>query len=93
MILTQMVLFMFRPRIWAPATNRKITITASSNLSDDEIDKAVKEAERFAAEDKKRKEEIETRNEADSMVYQTEKTLKDLGDKLNLRIRTRSRQR
>jgi molecular chaperone DnaK len=62
---------------------QEITITASSNLSDDEIDKAVKEAERFAAEDKKRKEEIETRNEADSMVYQTEKTLKDLGDKLN----------
>jgi molecular chaperone DnaK len=62
---------------------QEITITASSNLSEDEIEKAVKEAERFAAEDKKRKEEIETRNEADSMVYQTEKTLKDLGDKLS----------
>lgn len=61
---------------------QKVTITASTNLSDDEIDKAVKEAEKFAAEDKKRKEEIDTRNNADSLVYQSEKTLKDLGDKL-----------
>ncbi|MCX7923212.1 MAG: molecular chaperone DnaK [Clostridia bacterium] len=61
---------------------QKITITASTNLSDSEIDKAVKEAEKYAAEDKKRKEEIEIRNNADSMVYQSEKTLKDLGDKL-----------
>lgn len=62
---------------------QKITITASTNLSDSDIDKAVKEAERFAAEDKKRKEEIETRNEADSMVYQTEKSLKEFGDKID----------
>lgn len=62
---------------------QEITITASSNLSDDDIDTAIKEAEKFAAEDKKRKEEIEVRNEADAMVYQTEKTLKDLGDKLS----------
>lgn len=61
---------------------QKITITASTNLSDSDIDKAVKEAEKFAAEDKKRKEEVEVRNNADSMVYQSEKTLKDLGDKL-----------
>lgn len=61
---------------------QKVTITASTNLSDSEIDKAVKEAEKFAAEDNKRKEEIEARNNADSMVYQSEKTLKDLGDKL-----------
>ncbi|HEX2946600.1 MAG TPA: molecular chaperone DnaK [Clostridia bacterium] len=61
---------------------QKVTITASSNLSDADIDKAVKEAEKFASEDKKRKEEIEVRNNADSMVYQSEKTLKDLGDKL-----------
>ncbi len=61
---------------------QKVTITASSNLTDSDIDKAVKEAEKFAAEDKKRKEEIEIRNNADSMVYQSEKTLKDLGDKL-----------
>jgi molecular chaperone DnaK len=61
---------------------QKVTITASTNLSDSEIDKAVKEAEQHAAEDKKRKEEIEVRNNADSMVYQSEKTLKDLGDKL-----------
>ena len=57
---------------------QQITITASSNLSEAEIEKAVKEAEKFAAEDKRRKEEVETRNEADSMVYQTERTLKDL---------------
>lgn len=61
---------------------QKVTITASSNLSDADIDKAVKEAEKFAEEDKKRKEEIEVRNNADSMIYQSEKTLKDLGDKL-----------
>ncbi len=59
-----------------------ITITASTNLSDDEIDKAVKEAEKFAEEDKKRKEAIDIRNNADSMVYQTEKILKENGDKL-----------
>jgi len=61
---------------------QKITITASTNLSDDDINNAVKEAEKFAAEDKKRKEEVEVRNQADSLVYQTEKNLKDLGDKL-----------
>ncbi len=62
---------------------QNITITASTNLSDEDIDKAVKEAERFAEEDKRKKEEIETRNNADSLVYQTEKTLKDLGDKVS----------
>lgn len=60
-----------------------ITITASTNLSDDEIDKAVKEAERFAEEDKKRKEAIEVKNNADQIVYQTEKTLNELGDKVS----------
>ena len=60
-----------------------ITITASSNLSKDDIDKAVKEAEQFAAEDKKRKEEVDVRNAGDQMVYQTEKTLSEMGDKLD----------
>ncbi len=60
-----------------------ITITASSNLSDEEIDKAVKEAEKFAAEDKAKKEEAEVRNQADSMVYQCEKALGELGDKID----------
>lgn len=60
-----------------------ITITASTNLSDDEIDKAVKEAERFAEEDKNRKESIEIKNNADQLVYQTEKALTDLGDKVS----------
>ncbi|MBQ7718700.1 MAG: molecular chaperone DnaK [Clostridia bacterium] len=59
-----------------------ITITASSNLSDDEIEKAVKEAQAHEAEDKKKKEEVDIRNNADQLVYQTEKTMKDLGDKL-----------
>ena len=59
-----------------------ITITASTNLSDADIDAAVKEAEKFAEEDKKRKEEIEARNNADSLIYQTEKTIKDLGKKI-----------
>lgn len=62
---------------------QKIIITASTNLKDDEIDKAVKDAERFAEEDKKKKEEIEIKNNADSIIYQTEKTLKDLGDKIS----------
>ena len=62
---------------------QKITITASSNLSKEDIDKAVKEAEQFAAEDKARKEEVDTRNMADQVVYQTEKTLGELGDKVS----------
>ena len=67
------------------ATNReqKITITASTNLSEEEIDKAVKDAEKFAEEDKQRKEEVDTKNAADAAVYQSEKTLKELGDKLD----------
>ncbi len=62
---------------------QKVTITASTNLSDEEIDRAVKEAEKYAAEDKKRKEEVEVRNNADSMVFQSEKQLNELGDKLS----------
>jgi molecular chaperone DnaK len=58
-----------------------ITITASTNLSDDEVDKAVKEAEKFAEEDKKRKEKVETLNNADQTIYQIEKTLSEVGDK------------
>ena len=60
-----------------------ITITASSNMSKEDIDKAVKEAEMYAAEDKKRKEEVDTRNEGDQMAYQIEKTLNEMGDKLD----------
>ena len=60
-----------------------ITITSSTNLSDDDIEKAVKEAEQFAAEDKKKKEEVDVRNNADNMVYQTEKTLGEIGDKID----------
>ena len=59
-----------------------ISITASTNMSKDDIDKAVKEAEQFAAEDKKRKEEVDVRNEADQMVYQIEKSITDFGDKV-----------
>jgi molecular chaperone DnaK len=62
--------------------SQDITITSSTNLSDEDIEKAVKEAEQFAAEDKKKKEAVDTRNTADNMVYQTEKTLADLGDKI-----------
>lgn len=61
---------------------QQITITASTNLSDADIDKAVKEAEQFAEADKKRKEEIDARNNADALVYQTEKSLQELGDKV-----------
>ena len=59
-----------------------ITITSSTNMSKDDIDKAVKEAEQFAAEDAKRKEEVDIRNQGDQMVYQTEKTLEEMGDKI-----------
>ena len=59
-----------------------ISITASTNMSKDDIDKAVKEAEQFAAEDKKRKEEVDVRNETDQMVYQIEKSITDFGDKV-----------
>ena len=59
-----------------------ITITSSSNMSKDDIDKAVKEAEAYAAQDKKMKEDVETRNQADQMVYQSEKTLSEMGDKI-----------
>ena len=60
-----------------------ITITASSNMSKEDIDKAVKDAEMYAAEDAKRKEEVDVRNQGDQMVYQTEKTLSEMGDKLD----------
>ena len=60
-----------------------ITITASTNLNQEEIDKAVREAEQFAAEDKARKDEVDTHNAADQTVYQTEKTLNELGDKIS----------
>ncbi len=63
--------------------SQDITITSSTNLSDEDIEKAVKEAEQFAAEDKKKKEAVDTRNMADNIVYQTEKTLTDLGDKIS----------
>ncbi|MCI8790701.1 MAG: molecular chaperone DnaK, partial [Lachnospiraceae bacterium] len=60
-----------------------ITITAGSNMSDDEIERAVKEAAEFEAQDKKRKEAVEARNEADSFVFQTEKALGEVGDKIS----------
>ncbi|NCE64902.1 molecular chaperone DnaK [Pseudoflavonifractor sp. 524-17] len=60
-----------------------ITITSSTNMSKEDIDKAVKEAEQFAAEDAKRKEEVDVRNQGDQVVYQTEKALEDMGDKID----------
>ncbi len=60
---------------------QSITITAGSNMSKDDIDKAVRDAEQYAAEDKKRREEVDVRNNADQFVYQTEKSLEELGDK------------
>ena len=62
---------------------QQISITASTNLSQEDIDKAVKEAEQFAAEDKAKKEEVDTHNTADQVAYQTEKTLGELGDKIS----------
>ena len=60
-----------------------ITITSSTNMSKEDVEKAVREAEQYAAEDAKRKEEIDTRNQGDQMVYQTERTLEELGDKVD----------
>ena len=67
------------------ATNneQQITITASTNLSEEEINQRVKEAEQYAEQDKKRREEVETLNHADSLIYETEKTLRENGDKLS----------
>ena len=62
---------------------QSIAITASSNMSEEDIKKAVREAEQYAAEDKKKKEEVETLNHADQLIYQTEKTIKDLEGKLD----------
>jgi molecular chaperone DnaK len=72
----------------ATGREQKITITASSGLTKEEIDRMVKEAQRFAEEDRKRKEEVEVRNNADSAVYQSEKMLRDLGDKVPADVRT-----
>ncbi|MDD3217803.1 MAG: molecular chaperone DnaK [Lachnospiraceae bacterium] len=65
-----------------------ITITAGSNMSDDDIEKAVKEAAQFEAEDKKRKEAIDAKNDADAMVFQTEKAIEEAGDKLDANDKT-----
>lgn len=62
---------------------QKITITSSSNMSKEDIDRAVKDAEMHAAEDKKRREDVEAKNKAESLVFQSEKTLNDIGDKLS----------
>jgi molecular chaperone DnaK len=65
----------------ASGNEQKITITSSGGLNDQDIDKMVKDAEAHAAEDAKKKEEVEVRNQADSLIYQAEKTIKDFGDK------------
>jgi molecular chaperone DnaK len=72
----------------ATGREQKITITASSGLSKDEIDRMVREAEQHAQEDQRRKEEIEVRNRADSLAYQAERTLKDVGEKITVGLRS-----
>ena len=72
----------------ATGREQKITITASSGLNKDDVDKMVKEAQKFADEDRKRKEEVEIRNNADSALYQSEKMLRDLGDKVPADVKT-----
>ena len=67
----------------ATGNEQNVVITASTNLSDEDIEKAVKDAEAHAAEDKKMKEDIEVRNNAESLIFNTEKTLKDIGDKIS----------
>ena len=72
----------------ATGREQKITITASSGLTKEEVERMIKEAERFAEEDRKRKEEVEARNNADSMIYQAEKVLRELGDKVPAEVRS-----
>jgi molecular chaperone DnaK len=72
----------------ATGRQQKITITASSGLSKDEVERLVREAERHAEEDRRKREEIETRNAADSLVYQAEKSLRDLGDRVPGEVRS-----
>ena len=67
---------------------QSITITASTNMSKDDIDKAVKEAEQFAADDKAKREDVDLRNGADQMVFQTEKTIREAGDKLPAEVKS-----
>ena len=67
----------------ATGNSQDVSITASTNLTDEDIDKAVKDAEAHAEEDKKKKEEIEVKNNAESLIYNSEKTLTDLGDKIS----------
>ena len=74
---------MVRARDMDTGKEQSITITASTNMSKDDIDKAVKDAEQYAAEDKKRREEVDVRNNADQMVFQTEKALGEFGDKVS----------
>ncbi len=62
---------------------QNITITSSTNMSKDDIERAVKEAEQYAADDKKRREEVDTKNEAENLVFQCEKALADFGDKVS----------
>ena len=71
----------------ATGRQQKITITASSGLSKDEVERLVREAERHAAEDRRKREEIDTRNAADSLVYQAEKSLRALGERLPADVR------
>ncbi len=73
--------------------SQRITITASSGLSKDEIDRMMKEAELNAEEDKKRREQVEIRNQADQLVYQTEKSLKDLGDKADAALKSEAEEK
>jgi molecular chaperone DnaK len=72
----------------ATGREQQVTITASSGLSKDEVERMVQEAERHAQEDRQRREEIETRNRADSLAYQAERTLSDLGDKISASLRS-----
>ena len=67
----------------ATGNEQNVAITASTNLTEEDIEKAVKDAEAHAEEDKKKKEEIEVKNNAESLVYNSEKTLKELGDKVS----------
>ena len=74
---------MSQPKIWAREKQQSIQITAPKKLGKDDIDRMVREAEKFAAQDAKKKEEVEAINHADTLIYSTEKSLGDYGDKIS----------
>eukprot|EP01024_Parvocaulis_polyphysoides_P056126 TRINITY_DN5857_c0_g2_i3.p2 TRINITY_DN5857_c0_g2~~TRINITY_DN5857_c0_g2_i3.p2 ORF type:complete len:230 (-),score=69.06 TRINITY_DN5857_c0_g2_i3:407-1096(-) len=86
---TQTEFYLLPPPIKVPVKKQDITITGASTLSDDEVDKMVKEAEKFSEEDSKKRKAVDTKNNADQMVYQTRKQLEEFGEKVPADMKTK----